>query len=37
MSFMYHLSPSTTMTRDIPQVFKELGNIMADVKLIVEL
>jgi hypothetical protein len=34
---MYYLSPSTTMTGDIPQVFKEFSNIMADVKLVVEL
>jgi len=37
ISFIHYLSPSITMTGDLPQVFKEFRNIMADVKLVVEL
>lgn len=34
---LIYLSPSISMTRDLPKIFEKFSNIVADVKLVIEL
>lgn len=34
---LLYLFPSILMTRDLPQIFKKFSDIVADVKLVIEL